>query len=50
MAAHVIEHQNVCISPVGLNPIEMHHEIIEKQLDAILVVIPVHELEKSDAI
>jgi hypothetical protein len=50
VAAHIIEHQNVSVSPIRLDPIEMHHEFIEKQLDAILVIIPVHELEKSDAI
>jgi len=45
VASHIIEHQNVSVSPMESDPIEIHHELIEKQVDAILVVIPVHELE-----
>ncbi len=47
MAGHVIKKNDVRISPVWLPLVEIGRQPIEEELDAVLVVVSIHKLEKS---
>jgi Fe2+ or Zn2+ uptake regulation protein len=50
MTAHVVEQNNVSLSPLRELVIEIFKEANEEELHAELVVVAIDELEKSDSV